>query len=477
MLRHQIRTLFAARRPLAALLIFGAAAAPQLEAGDVQSAVYFEAASAEAGDQILLAGLRRGGAMSRWSLGRRRAADAAEPADEGVEVEPIDAAEPAPTRRGFFGFARPAKPTPKVVKPAAPADADSSVAAKPAAPKAAASVNDRIAELYARDGREMPDFDYKPAPVDTPVLKAARRKAGVKHPVLDATPEERAAMAERKRSSRQAAYRAKIAAARAEADKGFPLLDVPDAPLAELDAAELFPENPLPEIAPARVAAAPRPAREPAPESAVAESAGWQSPADPSGGWRPRRPAERAAETDRVAAATRASADPLAGLFADGDAEVAADERLTVDAAPAARPQAAMPMPAAAAEPQPRLNAQPDARSIVAARPEGGLKGFCPVSLCEHRELADADDRYSVVYRDRTYTFADGDALAKFRENPGKYAPVLGGLDAVRLHATGHEVEGVLDHAAWYAGRLYLFSSADTLAIFTASPKAYPVAD
>ena len=160
-------------------------------------------------------------------------------------------------------------------------------------------------------------------------------------------------------------------------------------------------------------------------------------------------------------------ADESLSLTTERPAAAPGDEQPTVAAeVPAAEE------PAVQTEP-----AEPDPRAIVAARPQGGFKGFCPVTLCDHRELTDADERFSVVYRDRTYTFSSEDALRKFRENPGKYAPVLGGLDVVRLHATGHRVDGVLDHAAWYAGRLYLFSSADTLAIFTASPKSYPVAE
>jgi YHS domain-containing protein len=45
-------------------------------------------------------------------------------------------------------------------------------------------------------------------------------------------------------------------------------------------------------------------------------------------------------------------------------------------------------------------------------------------------------------------------------------------------HATGETgVEGTLEHAAWYRGRLYLFSSADSRREFVETPSRFVVND
>ena len=411
-------------------------------------------------------------------------------------------------------------------KTAKPATSKNAATKTAAAPEANKTVSDKIAEMYARDGREMPDFDYQPVPVDTPSLKEARAKAGVKHPVLDATPEERVAMAAERKAQIRRAREARLAAARAEAAKGFELAEIPDADLSDFSAEDLFPENPLPDIMPLSPAvaeanasaatAAPSEATPVQETRAVAEAEPAEQPVrakQPKSVWRkattPTRWSSRVAATDPMEQIGQVpteplaagDGDPLANVFIDGD--VSDEEDLDILGRPKTPPRTGGPEPTLADGPDfawaggdgaadessagesiadgpsagQRTPVNAAARDVVAGRPDSGLKGFCPVTLCDHRELADADARYATIYRDRTYTFSSSQALARFRENPSKYAPVVGGLDVVRLHATGHEVEGVLDHAAWYAGRLYLFSSADTLAIFTANPKAYPVSD
>lgn len=153
------------------------------------------------------------------------------------------------------------------------------------------------------------------------------------------------------------------------------------------------------------------------------------------------------------------SADPIANAFIDDDASIAANESL--DIAPKAldvTEESAGPMDA-----------------LVNRENLTGLKGFCPVTLCEHRDLIDADPRYSAVYQDRTYYVSSYDALMQFQEQPEKYAPVLGGIDVVHRQRNNTRVDGILDHAAWYRGKLYLFETARTLAEFSADPKAYSV--
>ena len=108
----------------------------------------------------------------------------------------------------------------------------------------------------------------------------------------------------------------------------------------------------------------------------------------------------------------------------------------------------------------------------IAASPTG-LDGFCPVALCEERDLVDADLAFEAVYQGRLYHFSSAEALAKFRLTPSRYAPAARGRDVVML-ATGEGiVDGKLDHAVWYRGRLYLFQQAATMRTFSQSPKTF----
>lgn len=102
-----------------------------------------------------------------------------------------------------------------------------------------------------------------------------------------------------------------------------------------------------------------------------------------------------------------------------------------------------------------------------------GLKGFCPVVLCEERKLVDAQEQFSAEYQGQTYHFSSSDAVEKFRAQPEKYAPVAGGLDIVAVRQASEVVSGSLDHAVWYRDKLYLFSSPQRKADFCANPRSF----
>ena len=186
----------------------------------------------------------------------------------------------------------------------------------------------------------------------------------------------------------------------------------------------------------------------------AAQAEGWKSPRGNLG-----------IETSDVASNTAVESgnaianDPIANAFVEDEGLVATNESL--DIAPRAFDVS---------------SEQDDSAGAINHRENlTGLKGFCPVTLCEHRDLVDANPQFSAVYQDRTYYVSSYEALAQFRENPEKYAPVLGGLDVVSSERDGNQVDGILDHAAWYRGKLYLFESAQTLAAFSADPKKYAV--
>lgn len=106
-----------------------------------------------------------------------------------------------------------------------------------------------------------------------------------------------------------------------------------------------------------------------------------------------------------------------------------------------------------------------------------GLKGFCPVTLRDERELKDALPDFHASYRGQKFHFASAEAKAKFEENPARYAPAAYGADVVVLIRDRDVIEGTLDYAAWYKGRLYLFASEETHALFTDDPSRYATPD
>jgi YHS domain-containing protein len=112
-------------------------------------------------------------------------------------------------------------------------------------------------------------------------------------------------------------------------------------------------------------------------------------------------------------------------------------------------------------------------RRILQRTDVKGLKGFCPVTLRDQRELADARSEFVSSYRGQKFHFATPEAQEKFEANPTRYAPVAYGADVVELVKDEEIVEGSLDFAAWYKGRLYLFGSQATHAAFVEAPEKF----
>lgn len=112
-------------------------------------------------------------------------------------------------------------------------------------------------------------------------------------------------------------------------------------------------------------------------------------------------------------------------------------------------------------------------RKIAERKDLKGLKGFCPVTLRDSRELQDSRPQYSAEFEGVVFNFASAEAKEKFEEQPETYAPIAGGRDVVLASSGDTEAEGTLDHAVWFKGRLYLFTSGDTLESFIISPAKY----
>ena len=114
---------------------------------------------------------------------------------------------------------------------------------------------------------------------------------------------------------------------------------------------------------------------------------------------------------------------------------------------------------------------------LIAERGElRGLKGFCPVTLRDERDLKNALPEHHSTFKGRTYYFGSADAKAAFDEHPQQYAPISGGQDVVLLKEKVTK-EGSLDHAVWFKDRLYLFTSQKTLEQFVATPKEFAISE
>lgn len=112
-------------------------------------------------------------------------------------------------------------------------------------------------------------------------------------------------------------------------------------------------------------------------------------------------------------------------------------------------------------------------RRIIQRTDIKGLKGFCPVTLRDQRELADSRPEHVATYRGQKFYCASKVAQAKFEADPARYAPAAYGADVVILTDDQDVAEGSLDYAAWYKGRLYLFSNQETHDTFVANPERY----
>jgi YHS domain-containing protein len=123
---------------------------------------------------------------------------------------------------------------------------------------------------------------------------------------------------------------------------------------------------------------------------------------------------------------------------------------------------------------EPEENPHEDKLKRLAERDAmGGLKGFCPVALRDHRDLVDADTDITSTYQDKAYSFSTVEAKDSFEADPAKYAPIHSGHDVIVLTEGNVELEGTLENAVWFKDRLYLFSSAATLETFVGNPTKY----
>jgi len=131
---------------------------------------------------------------------------------------------------------------------------------------------------------------------------------------------------------------------------------------------------------------------------------------------------------------------------------------------PPARPQspAAVVAGAAAAE----------ARGVPRTMPLG-MEGFCPVTVVERGAWVEGRPQWGARHRGRTYLFAGPEQQQAFLADPDRYAPALSGDDPVLAFQSGRSEPGRRAYGVTYQSRMYLFSSPETRAAFSADPDRY----
>ena len=71
------------------------------------------------------------------------------------------------------------------------------------------------------------------------------------------------------------------------------------------------------------------------------------------------------------------------------------------------------------------------------------------------------------------FHFSSDVARKRFEAAPEKYAPAHGGNDVVLAAVENRIVPGSVHHSAVWHGRLYLFSTSESLAAFQENPARY----
>ncbi len=111
--------------------------------------------------------------------------------------------------------------------------------------------------------------------------------------------------------------------------------------------------------------------------------------------------------------------------------------------------------------------------SLPPGNPPLGLDGYCPVQLTDHQRWVPGDPRWGLIHEGRTYLFAGPEERDRFDADPQRYAPALSGCDVVLAVEQGKLTPGKREFGAWFEGRVYLFSSQQTLQQFDRDPQRY----
>jgi YHS domain-containing protein len=102
-----------------------------------------------------------------------------------------------------------------------------------------------------------------------------------------------------------------------------------------------------------------------------------------------------------------------------------------------------------------------------------GLEGYCPVLLSTEERWVPGNPAYYTMYRGHVFRFSSEEAMSEFTKTPDRYTPVAMGEDIVLMVDRNKKVYGSRQFGAWYQGRVFLFSSQESLDAFAAAPQYY----
>jgi YHS domain-containing protein len=89
------------------------------------------------------------------------------------------------------------------------------------------------------------------------------------------------------------------------------------------------------------------------------------------------------------------------------------------------------------------------------------------------KEWVPGDPKWGAIHRGRTYLFKGPAEQERFLKEPDRYSPVISGNDPVVALKDGRMVAGQRQFGVFYEGRVYLFSSEESLAQFEKQPDRY----
>jgi YHS domain-containing protein/thioredoxin-related protein len=101
------------------------------------------------------------------------------------------------------------------------------------------------------------------------------------------------------------------------------------------------------------------------------------------------------------------------------------------------------------------------------------LDGYCAVTMVETKKLVAGSPEHRAEYDGQTYWFIGAAEADRFRNDPARYAPLLGGLCVAAQVDEARQTPGTARCAAVYRDRLYLFAGKEERQQFLANPKHY----
>ena len=246
----------------------------------------------------------------------------------------------------------------------------------------------------------------------------------------------------------------------------------------------LFPENPilenaLPGLGPESTAPAkpggPKSGNQPSPSPGA--KSGDLVPAPPSGKKpQPEKEINPAPPAAEKPAAPRAPPGAGAGVETDANSPILrASAAMPFDGGQATAGnqagQAVLEAPISPAHASPHTAEFCEAAS--GGEPPLILNGFCVVELTDHQRWTRGDDRWMAVYAGRTFLFSGQEQQLRFLASPARYTPACAGNDPVLAAEQNVKAAGKCEFSTLCDGRVYLFSSAETLARFRQNPSRY----